>query len=110
VIREGHAFDGLDTEVRRWQMWRQTRSELLNARDRVRVCIGATYLIALAKQVDEIPAGPAASIEHSHARYDAAAKKLVEEVDIDLAELHSEVGRHQIGPVLEIHNAARSDG
>jgi len=41
----------------------------------------------LAKQVDEIPPEAAAGVEHPHSWRDVSAQNLIEEVDVNLAEL-----------------------
>jgi hypothetical protein len=54
--------------------------------------IGAEDLVAFAEEVDEIAPGAAARVEDSHAGHDVVAKDLIEEVDVDLAELLLEGG------------------
>jgi hypothetical protein len=54
--------------------------------------IGAEDLVAFAEEIDEIAAGAASGVEDSHAGHDVSAKDLVEEVDVDLAELLLEGG------------------
>jgi hypothetical protein len=54
--------------------------------------IGGEDLVNLAEEIDEIAAGAAAGVQNSHARHDVAAKDLVEEVDVHLAELLLESG------------------
>jgi hypothetical protein len=56
------------------------------------ILVGGEDLVAFAEKVDEIAAGAAAGVEDSHAGHDVAAKKLVEEVDVDRAELLVEGG------------------
>jgi hypothetical protein len=54
--------------------------------------IGAEDLVAFAEEVDEIPPRAAAGVEDSHAGHDVVAENLIEEVDVDLAELLLEGG------------------
>jgi hypothetical protein len=54
--------------------------------------IGAEDLVPFAEEIDEIAAGAASGVEDSHAGHDVAAKDLIEEVDVDLAELLLEGG------------------
>ena len=54
--------------------------------------VGGIDLIALSQHVDEVAARAAAGIEDAHAGSDASVQQLVEEVDVDLAELLLEGG------------------
>jgi hypothetical protein len=54
--------------------------------------IGAEDLVAFAEEVDEIAPRAASGVEDSHAGHDVVAKDLIEEVDVDLAELLLEGG------------------
>ena len=56
---------------------------------------------AFAQEVHEIATAAAAGIEHAHARPDAAAQQLIEQVDVDVAELGLQI--HQSGPRLSSH-------
>ena len=51
------------------------------------VGIQRIHLAAFAEKIDEVAAVAAASIEYAHARSDVAAQDLVEDVDVDQAEL-----------------------
>ena len=88
----GDGLDGFDAEVCRGEMRREGGDESAGLRDGFGVLIGGEDLVAFAEEVDEIAAGAASGVEDSHAGHDVAAKKLVEEVDVDLAELLLEGG------------------
>ena len=55
--------------------------------DGVGVVVDGEDLVAFAEEIDEVAAGAAAGVEDSHAGDDVAAEELVEEVDVDGAEL-----------------------
>ena len=59
-------------------------------RDRPRIGIGAEYLVALPKQVHQIAASPASRVDYTHATPYAALQQLVEQINIDRAELFCE--------------------
>jgi hypothetical protein len=50
-------------------------------------------LVALAQKIDQVPSETAAGIENYHSWRNPAAEKLVEEMDVDVAELLVE-GEH----------------
>ncbi len=88
----GDGLDGFDAEVFRGEMGSEGGGESAGLRDCFGILIGGEDLVAFAEQVDEIAAGAASGVEDSHAGHDVAAKDLVEEVDVDLAELLVEGG------------------
>ena len=45
---------------------------------------------AMLQEVDQIPAVAAPGVEHTRTRVEPAAKNLIEEVDVDVAELRSQ--------------------
>ena len=51
----------------------------------------------LPEKVDQVPARSAARIEHAHPRPNTAPEQLIEEVDVDLAELLLKIG-HWFSP------------
>jgi hypothetical protein len=59
-----------------------------------RVSVATENLVAGAQRVHQIPALAAAGVEQPHAWADAAAQELIEEIDVDLAELVVKVNRH----------------
>jgi hypothetical protein len=63
------------------------RRELANVLHGIGIEVERKYLAPFAEQVDKIAAVTATSIEHTHARDNVPAQDLIEDVDIDLAEL-----------------------
>jgi hypothetical protein len=93
LVGVGEGLDGFDAEVFRGKVRGESGDESAGLRDGFGILIGAEDLVALAEEVDEIAADAAPGIEDSHAGDDVAAKDLIEEVDVDRAELLLE-GRH----------------
>ena len=58
-----------------------------DAFDRCRIRIDPVDVEALAKQVDEVAAAAAAAVDDAIATADPAAQQLIEQVDVDCAEL-----------------------
>ena len=85
-IRKGHPFDGFVTEV----ACRNVPRKAPNRRYGAGIGIDAKDLVAILKKVSQISAGAAAGVEDSRAGRNAAAEELIEEVDVDLAELFGE--------------------
>ena len=55
--------------------------------DAGRICVESKDFKALTEKIDEITAVPAAGVEDAHAMNDVFAKKLIEDIDVNLAEL-----------------------
>ncbi len=72
---------------------RQPRGELAHGVDRVGVLIDGVDLAASAQQIDEVAAPAAAGVEDTVARRDSAAQQLIEQIDVDPAELGLEIHR-----------------
>jgi len=85
-IRKGHSFDGFVTEVICWNVW----GEAPNRRNGAGIGIDGKDLVCGVHKIDEVSAAAAAGVEDSHAGLNAAAKELIEEVDVDVAELFLE--------------------
>lgn len=85
--REGHLFDGFHAKVAGRERRRERCGEAAYGLHGLRIGIDAKNLITFAEEIDEVAAGTTSSIEDPHPRHDAAAEELIEEVDIDLAEL-----------------------
>jgi hypothetical protein len=92
VVGVGEGLDGFDAEVFRGEMRGESGDESAGLSDGFGILIGAKDLVALAEEVDEIAADTAPGVEDSHAGDDVAAKDLIEEVDVDRAELLLEGG------------------
>jgi hypothetical protein len=86
-LREGVGFDSFDAEVLCGKGGREGCGDPADVVDRRGIGVDAINLITLAEQVDEVAAGAAADIEDAHAGRDAGAEELIEEVDVDGAEL-----------------------
>jgi hypothetical protein len=85
MVREGHSFQRLRPEV----VWRQRWGETARGLHGPWVRVDAEDLVSRGKKVVKISTETAARIEDLHAGHDAAAQDLIEQVDIDLAELLS---------------------
>ena len=66
---------------------RQGRGQLAHFGDRHGVPVDGADVEAVLQQIDEIAAAAAAGVQYPHAANDAAAQELVEQVDVDCAEL-----------------------
>jgi len=82
-VGEGHGFDGFVAEVGGGEVG----GELAGGGDGGGVGIGGVDLVVFAEEVDEIAAVAAAGVEDVHSGSDSAAEDLIEEVDVDGAEL-----------------------
>src|SRR5262245_29417819 len=67
-------------------------SQLAHLSNCGRVGVGTVDFIPFAKEVDEVTPAPAAGVEDAHAGRDAAAQELIEEINVDGAELLGEGG------------------
>lgn len=92
---EGETLQRFGAEVGGGQGGRELRGESADVIHGLRVGVRGEDFVALAEQVDEVATGAAAGIEDAHAGDDAAAQKLIEEIDIDLAELLFECGHER---------------
>jgi hypothetical protein len=92
VVGVGDGLDGFDSEVFRGEVGGEGGDESAGLRDGFGTLIGGEDLVAFAEEIDEIAAGAASGVEDSHARHDVAAKNLIEEVDVNRAELLLEGG------------------
>jgi hypothetical protein len=92
VVGVGDGLDGLDAKIFRRKMGGEGGDESAGLGDGFGIVIGAEHLVAFAEEVDEIAAGTAARVENSHAGHDVAAQELIEEIDVDRAELLLEGG------------------
>jgi len=77
-IGKWHLFDRADAEIF-WRGWIAERgSEPPYLFNSLRICVDREYVAALAQQVDEIPPGTAAGVEHGHGGGYVSAKELIE--------------------------------
>ena len=65
----------------------QGRGELAHRANRRGVGIDCTYVEAMLQEERKVPSPAAACVQHPPAMIESSAKKLIEQVDVDLAEL-----------------------
>ena len=87
----------------RRQGGRQGGGHLADVTDGLRVLVHGVDVEAFAQEVHEIATAAAAGIEQAHARPDATAEQLIEQVDVDVPELadpsETWIGNRKLGPV-----------
>jgi len=81
-----------DLEVPGRKPRRKGRGKPLHARDRCALPVEAETREAVAQKIDQIASIACAGVHHSAAAVEAPLQNLIEEIDVDLAELRSEVG------------------
>jgi hypothetical protein len=86
-VGKGHLLDGSDLEILRGQTSLERCGELADMVDGLSVLVDGEDFAAFAKQMDEVAAVATSGVENDHARNDVAAQDLIEDVDVDLAEL-----------------------
>lgn len=87
-------MDRFDAKVFGRKSGAQRCGESAGLLDRGGVLIDGEDLVSLAQKIDEVAAGAAACVEDSHAGCDVFAEELIEDVDVDGAELRLK-GRHR---------------
>jgi hypothetical protein len=60
---------------------------------RISIRVDAEQFVSRPKEIDEVPALAAPRIEYAHTRTDPATQQLIEQVNVDVAELRSKVHR-----------------
>jgi len=87
VVRKGHHFYGFYTKI----VGRKRRRKRGRQAARVFHClpihVRPEYFVSVSQQVNQVTARAAPCLEDPPSRRDPAAQKLVEQVNIDLAEL-----------------------
>jgi hypothetical protein len=91
-IVERHTFDGFDSEIRLWKCGRKDPGEGANAIHGLWVRVRRVNFVAFPQEVDEVSTGTASGVQYAHSGGDAAFQKLIEKIDVDLAELLRERG------------------
>src|SRR5580658_3651129 len=86
-VRESHLFDQRNLEVLRWKSGIERSRKPADMVNAPRIRVHCEDFAALARQVNEVPSVAASGVEHAHARGDVSAQNLIEDVNIDLAEL-----------------------
>ncbi len=84
---EGHFLNEAHSEILRRQPGSERCCELTDVLNSRGIRVHCKHLAAFAKQVNEIPAISAPGVKHAHALVDVSAQDLIEDVNIDLAEL-----------------------
>ena len=79
-------LDRLDAEVERGS-GDERRRHRADLGDRGRIAVIAADVVALAEQIDKIAPAAATGIKDAHAASDASSQQLIENVDVDVAEL-----------------------
>jgi hypothetical protein len=86
-VGEGQVFEWFDAEVVCGKSGRKGSGEGAALRDGCGVPVDGEDVVAFAEKIDEVAAGAATGVENAHAGNDVAAKEMVEEIDVDEAEL-----------------------
>jgi hypothetical protein len=86
-VGEGQVLDGFDAKVFCGEGWGERCGESSGLLNGCWVLVDGGDITAFAEKVDEVATRAAAGIEDSHAGGNVAADELVEEVDVDGAEL-----------------------
>ena len=84
-------LDRFDAEVIGRERRIELGGECTDALHRGRILVGGGDVVAASEEVDEVATAAAAGIDDVHAGCDAPAQELVEQVDVDVAELHAQV-------------------
>jgi len=96
-VGEGEGFDGFDAEVLGGEIGSERGGERAGLRNGFGVLVCGVDVVAFAEEVDEVAASTASGVEDAHAGRDVAAEELVEEIDVDVAELLLESGHEFSG-------------
>ena len=86
-VGEGHGLEWFDAEVVGGECGRKGGGEGAGLLDGCGVLVDGEDVAAFAEKIDEVAAGAAAGVEDAHAGDDVAAEEMVEEIDVDEAEL-----------------------
>lgn len=86
-VWEGGLFKFFGAKAFGGERRREECGQMTHLFDGVWIGVRGEDLVAFLKEIDQISAGSAACIEDAHSRRDAAAEELIEEVDVNLAEL-----------------------
>ena len=85
-----------DGKVGRRQLRREPRRRLLHQLNRGGILVHAEAGEAVLQEVDQVPAVAAAGVEHARAGVEPAAKNLIEEIDVDVAELRPQLAAERL--------------
>jgi len=92
-VRKRHLLDLAHLEVSRRQASSKRRRQPADVLDGFGILVECEHLAAFPQQVDEVAPIATTSVENRTARLNVAAQNLVEDVDIDLAELFLDAQR-----------------
>jgi hypothetical protein len=106
IIRERHLLDPADLEVFRRQTGFKRSRKLPHMVDSGRVLVDGKDFASLPQKVHEVPSIAAAGVQNSHLAGDRSPQNLVENVNIDQAELLLNAHRQGITPAL--HSSVRN--
>ena len=95
AVRKRHLFYRLNPDIGRGQIRRERLRQCSDGVDCCATGIDGANVEALAQEIDEIPPGTAAGIADARAGRHASAQELVEQVDVDFAELRLKVSHGQ---------------
>jgi len=87
TVRERHSFDRFHPKIAGGQCGRQGRCKATRFLNGFLVGVHAEHFVTTSQKIDQVAAGTAAHIDHPHSRGDSPPQELVEDVDVDLAEL-----------------------
>src|SRR5206468_3151184 len=91
AVGKRHLFDHADAELIGWHPPGDVAGELSHGRDGHFTFVERGDVEAATKEVVEIAPMTAACVEDPHVDSDAAAQQLIEEIDVDFAELAAEI-------------------
>jgi hypothetical protein len=80
-------FDIFDPKIRHRKRGRELPRERTYAFYGLWVRIRAVHFLPFPQEIDEVSTGAASGVQYSHSTQDAVFQKLVEEINVDLAEL-----------------------
>ncbi len=91
LVAKTHLFNSVDAKVVRRQMRRELRGQRSNLCDCLRRLIDAARIESAPEKIDEIAAAATAGIKHPHLGRDSTLEELVEQINVDAAELFLEI-------------------
>ena len=90
-VRKGHCLDRFQAKVVRREGRCDGCSEIARCLESARIRIRAKHFKALSEEVNEIATKAAARIKNPHPDRDAPSEKLIEQIDLDSAELNIKI-------------------
>jgi hypothetical protein len=105
-VRKRHPLDWRNDDVRGEKRRRQRGGDALDVPDGCWIDVSGEHVVAVLEQIDKVAPAAAAGVENAHATTDASAQKLIEQVDVDVAELIVEI--HGTGSIVVLARPVRS--